>query len=279
MREDVIHPGRRRVIQQLAMSAGGLVMFPWVASAHPVQHHLHDETAVGLADIRAGARDYVPEFLDPHQLETLRILAERIVPGSTKANSGPFIDQLLTVATTDDQRDFLQALGGFEQLAIGHARAPWTELSEQQQTELLTLASTAKSSSTNQDARPLRPARITIRDHFEHLKGWIAGAYYSSEPGQRELGWTGAIAFAALPGCDHQDGHCRSWSRQRERDITAAGRRVRLAAAGRDHHILLAVHSYAAGVALPAAGSVVSHSTLPVRRRRRGTSGRKSWRR
>ena len=205
MREDIIHPGRRRVIRQLAMSAGGLVMFPWVASAHPLQHHLHDETAVGLADLRAGAPDYVPEFLDPHQLETLRILAERIVPGSTKANSGPFIDQLLTVATPDDQRDFLQALGAFEQLAIGHARASWTGLSEQQQTELLTLASTAKSGSPNQDARPSRPTRVSIRDHFEHLKGWIAGAYYSSEPGQRELGWTGAIAFAALPGCHHSD--------------------------------------------------------------------------
>ena len=207
MREDVIHPGRRRVIQQLAMSAGGLLMFPGLPAAHPVQHHLRDETAVGLAETRAAHRITSRSFSIAHQLETLRILAERIVPGSTKANSGPFIDQLLTVATPDDQREFLQALGGFEQLAIGHAGAPWTALSEQQQTELLTLASTAKPGSPNQDARPLRPARVTIRDHFEHLKGWIAGAYYSSEPGQRELGWTGAIAFAALPGCDHQDGH------------------------------------------------------------------------
>ena len=63
------------------MSAGGLLMFPWVCLAHPVQHHLRDETAVGLAETRAGAPDYVPEFLDAHQLETLRILAERIVPG------------------------------------------------------------------------------------------------------------------------------------------------------------------------------------------------------
>ena len=95
----------------------------------------------------------------PHQLETLRILAERIVPGSTKANSGPFIDQLLTVANSRRSARFLQALGAFEQLAIGHARAPWTGLSEQQQTELLTLASTAKSGSPNQDAGPrARPA-------------------------------------------------------------------------------------------------------------------------
>jgi len=48
---------------------------------------------------------------------------------------------------------------------------------------------------------------VTIRDHFENLKGWIVGAYYSSEPGMRELGWTDNMFFPALPGCDHSDGH------------------------------------------------------------------------
>src|SRR3954469_23776343 len=206
MRADAIDHGRRRVIQQLATAAGGLLIFPLVARAHPVQHHLQDETAVALADARAGAPDYVPEFLDAHQLETVRVLAERIVPGATAATSGPFIDQLLTVAKSDDQRRFLQALGGFEQLAIAHARAPWTDLPEQQQVELLTLASTETSGMRHEQAGP-RPARITIRDHFEHLKGWIVGAYYSSEIGMRELGWTGGVAFAALPECDHRNGH------------------------------------------------------------------------
>jgi hypothetical protein len=204
---DVIDPGRRRVIQQLATGAGGLLIFPLVASAHPVQHHLRDETAVGLADAKAGAPDYVPEFLDLHQLETVRLLAECIVPGSTRANSGPFIDQLLTVARADDQRHFLQALGAFQQLAIGHARAPWTELSEQQQNELLKLASTEKPGIPQGNSGATGAARLTIRDHFEHLKGWIVGAYYSSEIGMRELGWTGGIAFSALPGCAHPNGH------------------------------------------------------------------------
>jgi hypothetical protein len=34
-------------------------------------------------------------------------------------------------------------------------------------------------------------AAATIREHFEHLKSWIAGAYYSSEIGMRELGGRG----------------------------------------------------------------------------------------
>jgi hypothetical protein len=44
---------------------------------------------------------------------------------------------------------------------------------------------------------------VTIRDHFELLKGWIAGAYYSSEAGMRELGWTGTVIHERFVGCEH----------------------------------------------------------------------------
>jgi Gluconate 2-dehydrogenase subunit 3 len=205
--DEVFDRGRRHAIQRLAMGAGGLLIFPLVASGHPIQHHLRDEIAVALADAKAIAPDYVPEFLDAHQFATLQLLAERIVPGSTKANSGQFIDQLLTVATSDEQRAVLQALGAFEQLAIARAHTPWTELTEQQQNELLTLASTEKSGTMTDARGASHPTHVTIRDHFEHLKGWIVGAYYSSELGMRELGWTGRVFFATFPGCEHSDGH------------------------------------------------------------------------
>ena len=52
---------------------------------------------------------------------------------------------------------------------------------------------------------PKRPP--TTRDRFDELKGWIAGAYYSSEIGMRELGWTGQVFFASFPGCEHPGGH------------------------------------------------------------------------
>jgi hypothetical protein len=35
----------------------------------------------------------------------------------------------------------------------------------------------------------------------------VSGAYYSSEIGMQELGWTGQMFFDKLPGCDHPDGH------------------------------------------------------------------------
>ena len=176
-----------------------MLTFPFVASAHPIQHHLLDNIVVDAADVKAAAAPYVPEFLDAHQFATIELLAERIVPGSTNANSAAFIDQLLTVSTRDDQRAFLQALGAFEQLAIERHRAPWTQLAEPQHNELLTIAST--------EAAATSAAHVTIRDHFEHLKGWIVGAYYSSEVGMRELGWTGRVFYPNFPGCEHADGH------------------------------------------------------------------------
>jgi hypothetical protein len=181
------------------MSVGGALTFPFVALAHPIQHHFRDDLVIDAADTKAAAASYVPEFLDAHQLATIGVLAERIVPGSTKANSAEFIDQLLTVSTGDDQRSFLQALGAFEQLAIERYHAPWVQLAEPQHNALLTIAST--------EAAGTGGAHLTIRDRFEHLKGWIVGAYYSSEVGMRELGWTGRAFYPNFPGCEHADGH------------------------------------------------------------------------
>jgi Gluconate 2-dehydrogenase subunit 3 len=207
MRDDRSDLGRREMIQRLAMSVGGLVTFPLVASGHPIQHHLRDNALVGVADAKATAAEYTPEFLDAHEFDTLQVLAERIVPGSTEARSGQFIDQLLTVSPADDQRTFLQALGGFEQLAVARARVSWKQLTEQQQNELLTIASTEKSGTPPDAHGASSTTHVTIRDHFEQLKGWIVGAYYSSEIGMRELGWTGTVFFPAFPGCDHPEGH------------------------------------------------------------------------
>jgi hypothetical protein len=92
---------------------------------------------------------------------------------------------------------------------------PWRSLTEAQQTELLTAASTA--APTREDTSwPRASARTaelegdavaTLRDHFDHLKKWVVGAYYSSPAGMKELGYTGQQFFASFPGCTHPEGH------------------------------------------------------------------------
>jgi hypothetical protein len=213
-------PTRREMLQALVASVGAGAVVPGLAAQHPFTHHVADPLAIDQADAKtktpAGA--YKPEFLDQHQFDTLAALAERIVPGSAKAKVSEFVDQLLAVDAPEGQRSFLNALGAMEGKALAHASRPWKQLSEADQIAVLTEVSTLASGRPPERAwttgdpiatgrEPGPPAPLTLRDQFDLLKGWIAGAYYSTEMGMRELGWTGALAYPGFPGCEHPGGH------------------------------------------------------------------------
>jgi hypothetical protein len=204
--------GRRTILQSFAAGVGAAFAIPGVAGAqeHPVQHHMAAGTTAA-AQKKATAAAYKPELLDAHQMKTLEVLAEAIVPGSTEAKVAPFLDTLVAVDSAENQRNFLSALGAFDMFAIDKYNKPWIALTPVEQDTLLQTAST-----TAPGNRPGIPAigvaastgaKATIGDHFNNLKGWIAGAYFSSEKGARELGWDGNVFHAELPGCTHPDGH------------------------------------------------------------------------
>jgi hypothetical protein len=186
---------RRAAMQTLVGAVTAGFAMPSAAFAqHPVHAHLSQPEAVALTQKRAAAAASAPEFFDAHQARTVEAIAEVIVPGSTTARVGPFLDQLLAVESGVNQRDFLGALGAFDMAAIAKHGKVWTAITAQEQDALMREASTAA------DSAPLR-------GHFENLKTWIAGAYYSSEQGMRELGWTGNVFYPELPGCTHPGGH------------------------------------------------------------------------
>ncbi|MGH9314112.1 MAG: gluconate 2-dehydrogenase subunit 3 family protein [Vicinamibacterales bacterium] len=186
--------GRRELLQALLGAAGAAVALPALAADHPLWRHTEDAAAIAQAEKKAGAPDWKPAFLDRHQFDTLQSLAERIVPGSARAKVSEFVDQLLAVDGTESQRRFLSALGAFDGQAFRRAGRPWKQLGESDQMAILAEASTLESGSM-------------LRDQFDLLKGWIAGAYYSSEIGMKELGWTGNVFFQSYPGCEHPGGH------------------------------------------------------------------------
>jgi hypothetical protein len=186
---------RREALQALVGSVGvGFALPSIVEAQHPVHQHLASPATVEQAQQKAAAAAYTPEFLDAHQMTTLGVLAETIVPGSTTARVAPFLDQLLAVESPENQRAFIGALGAFDMAAVAKHRKAWTAIAATEQDAILREASTADEKSA-------------IRGHFQNLKDWIAGAYYSSEPGMRELGWDGNIVFAEFPGCTHPGGH------------------------------------------------------------------------
>lgn len=209
---------RRDMMQVLLTAAGATVTIPGLAQDHPIHSHLTDQARVDQADAKAMAADWKPEFLAAHQFTTIEMLAERIIPGASNARTAQFIDQLLAVDTQRNQRALLNALGAFEGRALERTRRPWTALAPAEQDEILAEASTMASGvPIEQPWAPGRPVEVarapggevrwTLRDHFELLKGWISGAYYSSEVGMRELGWTGNVFHNSFPGCQHPGGH------------------------------------------------------------------------
>jgi hypothetical protein len=200
---------RRRVLQVLAGGVGGTLAVPAGAAD---RGHGHASPAPTPAPATANP---APAFLDAHQLETVGSLAEAIVPGSAAAGVAPFVDQVLAADTPERQREFLAALGAIQAESAARFGQPWLGLAPAQKTDLLTVASTGRPSREPRCwtpgepvlAPPPAPAPPTLRDRFDLLKDRIATAYYSSEAGMRELGWTGEMIHAEAPGCPHPGGH------------------------------------------------------------------------
>ncbi len=199
--------GRREVLQGLLAGVGaGLVLPGWV-EAHTM------EPAFTAAVAKAKTPDAKPAFLDAHELATLGVLCARIVPGSETALTNRFIDELLAVAAPERQQRFLTALGAIEGASLSRFRKPFRSLPEAQQLEVLEAASLGKPGQQEWVWTPgtllqepeAGPEVVTLRDHFDHLKSWIVGAYYSSEAGLRELGYTGQMFFMSFPDCTHPE--------------------------------------------------------------------------
>lgn len=207
---------RRQVMQRMLGTAGAGLALPGLAAAHPVHNHLMSDSTMSAAEAAASDANWEPVFLDPHQNETLIVLAERIVPNSTTAQVNRFVDLLISVDTQENQKKFLSSLGAFDHEGITRYDQPFKDLTEDQQIEILTAASTAKAGDRESDSYGSRSEGaaktgeepvLTMRDHFENVKSWVSGAFYSSEVGMRELGWTGQVVWDSFPGCEHSDSH------------------------------------------------------------------------
>ncbi len=196
---------RREMLRNLASIAAAM---PFIAAAHPIHKHLVSLSVLEAADASRSAANWNPMVLNTEQTSTLLTLSERIVPGAAAAEAHRFIDLLLSVDTPENQQNFIHTLEAIDAASNSHFEKHFRLLTPDQQTEILTQASTmtpAHESSTGDAAAANEPRNL--RNHFDDLKAWISLAYYSSEAGMTELGWTSNRVFKAFPSCTHPDGH------------------------------------------------------------------------
>jgi Gluconate 2-dehydrogenase subunit 3 len=183
---------RRESARMILSGLAAGVLSPFASIAHPIHKHLLNGTLLDSADTHLSVENAKPLFLSAQQSAALDVLSEAIVPGSRKAQSASFIDLLLSVDTHNAQEKFRASLSAFESNSQSTFHAEIASLSATQLHDLLTSLSAPESAD---------------HGHFNHLKDWVSGAYYSSEIGVRELGWTPDRVFSTFPSCSHPEGH------------------------------------------------------------------------
>lgn len=151
--------------------------------------------------------DWKPLFLDEHQNETVIAISDLIIPatdtpGAKAALVNRFLDLLMSAEITETQRAFLAAIAYIDGAAMEQYKAAFRYLSPEQQNELLHQLAYPHSFVRWGETEP----SFTGYEHFQKLKTWISGAYYSSPEGLKELGWDGSFPHGQFSGCDHADG-------------------------------------------------------------------------
>jgi hypothetical protein len=155
------------------------------------------------------APGWKPLFLDEHQNETLIVLSDLIIPatdtpGAKEALVNRYIDLVLAAETPEVQLAFLNSLGYLDGESMRRFKAAFRYLAREDQDILLhALAYPQTGSGWAGDTNAVSDSG---HGHFEALKGRIMGAYYSSQIGEKELGWDGAFAHGPYQGCEHPEG-------------------------------------------------------------------------
>ena len=185
-------PSRRAALQGLAASLGAAVAASTAGAetTHPLGAHVVQRPRAAQP---ARTTTHVPRFFDRHQYATLIAIADVILPGSVASGSPRYIDEVLAIEHPPAQQAVVGALGAIDVRAGELHRRPFKDLARAAQVSLLEEAAASESAE--------KPGPIAV------LKPWIAGAHFSSEPGMKELGWTGEMFFASFNACPHPDGH------------------------------------------------------------------------
>jgi gluconate 2-dehydrogenase gamma chain len=134
-----------------------------------------------------------PQLLDEHQLATVQVLEELIIPatdtpGAKEALVHRYVDLLLADGSDSERVRFLDGLSWLDSFARTKFQNPFLKLNATQQTQLLTILD--------------RQTEVGVDDgtrFFRQLKSLVSRIYYNTAIGYRELNKGGRVP--ASYGC------------------------------------------------------------------------------
>jgi hypothetical protein len=189
--------GRREAVRRLALGGLGSAALPaWAEALVALADHHPRPPTVASGD------GWKPKFLDAHQDATVGAIGELIIPetetpGARFALVNRFIDDVLAAAEEAEQREFVRGLRFLDGRSRQLFGADFVSARPDQQTALLTVLSSEKSTSVEDEIG---------RDFWRVIKSMTVAGYYGSEVGlAQELGDDGRMFFPEFEGCRHRE--------------------------------------------------------------------------
>ena len=193
---------RREILRLLAVSAAAPAFVAGCRTdeeaASAAGHHAAQRARGALAP----AVGTEPQFFTEHEVETVRLLTDYILPADDRGPSAAevgvpeFIDFVMTDELLGDPRDRQTAMrGGLAWVDSQCRRAhgqPFVDCTDAQRRALL-----------DRIAYPERaaPADAVGAAFFDRLRDYTAAGYFSSPEGVEDLGYLGNVAVAEWTGC------------------------------------------------------------------------------
>jgi len=147
--------------------------------------HVHQE--VSMAKSLAGGPNYKPLYFTPHQFQTMRKLAELIIPadadsaGATEAGAAEYIDFLCS-RNEDLAVIYSGGLARMDDYMRRKHNADFVESKPEEQTALLDRLAFRKNAT---------PETATGEQFFVWARNMVVDAYYTSPAGVKDIGFMG----------------------------------------------------------------------------------------
>ena len=140
-----------------------------------------------------------PRLFTPAQLQAVALLCDFILPASADAPSAravgvpDFVDEWISAPYPEQVADRPVILGGLDWL-VAEAR-------RRHGGNLMGLAATDRTALFRAlSVTPSDPALAAPHAFFRRLRALTIGAYYTTKPGFKDIGYTGNVAMATYPG-------------------------------------------------------------------------------
>ncbi len=195
----LVEMNRREAMRALVFGAcstipvfSGLSPEALLAQAKAVHNHVAQK-AVEDTEVK-------PNFLSPHQRETVAMISDLIIPktttpGARDAGVHEFIDVLLASLDPPFRQEFLEGLVWTDRRSNQLFHKAFIEATRDQQTVLLTVISTNDSLE-----EPIG------KEFFKQIKTLTVFGFYTSKEGmEQELGYQGPMHPGVYQGCTHPE--------------------------------------------------------------------------